>query len=171
MSSERVEVARTELRAFYQGQLETVVKEKLQEFQNQLEAAETALKAELQLKEQQWIEKASEQCKQLKEKYRKDIQMVEESRKEEVNKWKMKLIESERLRSAVQSKLEDETNRRADIAQRLHTVMETQWREALNIISNPMQIAQMTYSSQMTYQTSYQCIAKLQCMQMTLSSH
>ncbi|XP_046671592.1 uncharacterized protein PF11_0207-like isoform X2 [Homalodisca vitripennis] len=139
MSSERVEVARTELRAFYQGQLETVVKEKLQEFQNQLEAAETALKAELQLKEQQWIEKASEQCKQLKEKYRKDIQMVEESRKEEVNKWKMKLIESERLRSAVQSKLEDETNRRADIAQRLHTVMETQWREALNIISNPMQ--------------------------------
>uniref|UniRef100_A0A1B6GVA5 Uncharacterized protein n=1 Tax=Cuerna arida TaxID=1464854 RepID=A0A1B6GVA5_9HEMI len=139
ISSERMEVARTELRAFYQGQLETVVKEKLQEFQNQLEAAETALKAELQLKEQQWMEKASEQCKQLKEKYRKDIQTIEESRREEVNKWKLKLMESERVRSAIQSKLEDETNRRADIAQRLHTVMETQWREALNIISNPMQ--------------------------------
>lgn len=66
--SERIEVARTELRALYQGQLETVVKEKLQEFQSQLEAAEAALKAELLLKEKQWAEKANEQCRKLQEK-------------------------------------------------------------------------------------------------------
>lgn len=66
--SERIEVARTELRALYQGQLETVVKEKLQEFQSQLEAAESALKAELHLKEKQWAEKANEQCRKLQEK-------------------------------------------------------------------------------------------------------
>lgn len=66
--SERIEVARTELRALYQGQLETVVKEKLQEFQSQLEAAEAALKAELHSKEKQWAEKANEQCRKLQEK-------------------------------------------------------------------------------------------------------
>uniref|UniRef100_A0A1B6M7I3 Uncharacterized protein n=1 Tax=Graphocephala atropunctata TaxID=36148 RepID=A0A1B6M7I3_9HEMI len=146
VSTERVEVARTELRAFYQGQLETVVKEKLQEFQGQLEAAEMALKTELQLKEREWAERTSEQYKQLKEKCKKDLQTIEESRREEVNKWKVKLMESERLRSFVESKLQEETNRRGDIAQRLHSVMETQWREALNIISNPMQFLRILFT-------------------------
>lgn len=65
---------------------------------------------------------------------------LEDSCREEINKWKIQLTESERLRSVVENRLQEETNRRADIAQRLHSVMETQWREALDIISNPMQV-------------------------------
>lgn len=67
MYGERIEVARTELRALYQGQLEAVVREKLKEFQNQLDAAEAALKAELQAREKLWADKASSQCQLLSE--------------------------------------------------------------------------------------------------------
>ncbi|XP_054266907.1 uncharacterized protein LOC128989076 [Macrosteles quadrilineatus] len=138
VSQERMEVARTELRALYQGQLEAVVKEKLQEFQTQLETAEAALKAELHNKEKHWAEKANDQCRQLHDKFKRDLLRVEEIHKADINSWKEKLTESERLRTALEKKLQEEADRRADIAQRLHSVMETQWREALNIISNPI---------------------------------
>lgn len=49
----------------------------------------------------------------------------------------MKVIDCERLKSAIESQLQEETDRRTDIAQRLHGVMETQWRQALKIITNP----------------------------------
>lgn len=43
--------SKTELRNFYQDQVETVVREKLREFQTQLERAENALQDELKKKE------------------------------------------------------------------------------------------------------------------------
>lgn len=69
-----------------------------------------------------------------------ELYQREESYRNEISKWKARLMESEKLRSVSESKLQEEANRRADIAHRLHSVMETQWREALSIISNPLQV-------------------------------
>lgn len=46
-SSEMMERTKSELKTFYQGQLETVVREKLEEFQSQLDKAQAGMKAEL----------------------------------------------------------------------------------------------------------------------------
>lgn len=50
-SQQQLEVHKTELRNFYQNQVETVVRDKLQEFQAQLERAENALQEELKNRE------------------------------------------------------------------------------------------------------------------------
>lgn len=53
---------------FYQRQLETVVKEKVKGFQDQLDSSELALKVELQTKEKQFSDKAIDQCRLYAEK-------------------------------------------------------------------------------------------------------
>jgi ABC-type transport system involved in cytochrome bd biosynthesis fused ATPase/permease subunit len=63
--SERIKV---ELREYYQEQLEVVVRDKLREFQEQLDAAETSLHKELEQREHALTEMASKQVKQISEK-------------------------------------------------------------------------------------------------------
>lgn len=136
MYGERLEVARSELRTFYQSQLETVVKEKLKEFQDQLDSAEVALKAELQTKEKQWSEKAVNQCRLLADRHKEEINKMDEQFKHEMKIMKAKLAESEQKRITAENLLKEETNRRTEIAERLHSVMEKQWKETLKIITN-----------------------------------
>lgn len=57
-----------ELRVFYQKQLESVVRDKLKEFQSQLDAAEAALKVELHTRERALAELAARQMQILTEK-------------------------------------------------------------------------------------------------------
>ena len=56
---------RSELRDFYQEQLEKAVRDKLSEFQSQLDAAETALHREAENRELAMAELAARQLKQL----------------------------------------------------------------------------------------------------------
>jgi len=63
--SEKIKV---ELREYYQEQLEVVVRDKLREFQEQLDAAETSLHKELEQREHALTEVASQQVKQISEK-------------------------------------------------------------------------------------------------------
>ena len=57
-----------ELREYYQDQLEIVVQDKLREFQEQLDNAETGLHKELEQREHAITEIASKQVKQISEK-------------------------------------------------------------------------------------------------------
>lgn len=59
---------KTELREYYQEQLEVVVHDKLREFQEQLDAAETSLHKELEQREHAITEMASKQIRQISEK-------------------------------------------------------------------------------------------------------
>lgn len=59
---------KTELREFYQNQLNSNVKEKLKEFQSQLDSAELSLHREFQAKEKTIAENAAKQLKQISEK-------------------------------------------------------------------------------------------------------
>jgi hypothetical protein len=63
--SEKIKV---ELREYYQEQLEVVVRDKLREFQEQLDAAEASLHKELEQREHALTEVASQQVKQISEK-------------------------------------------------------------------------------------------------------
>lgn len=59
---------KSELRDFYQNQLNNNVKEKLKEFQSQLDAAELTLHREFQQRERSIVENAAKQLKQISDK-------------------------------------------------------------------------------------------------------
>lgn len=63
-----LEKIKVELREYYQEQLEIVVRDKLREFQEQLDAAETSLHKELEQREHALNEMASKQVKEISEK-------------------------------------------------------------------------------------------------------
>jgi hypothetical protein len=64
----QLEKIKVELREYYQEQLEIVVRDKLQEFQKQLDAAETSLHKELEQREHAITEMASKQVKEISKK-------------------------------------------------------------------------------------------------------
>jgi soluble cytochrome b562 len=66
---EQMESNKMDLKNFYQGQVELVVQSKLKEFQNQLDEAEKALKAELSKKELSIAKTAASHIQQISEKY------------------------------------------------------------------------------------------------------
>jgi hypothetical protein len=61
----QLEKIKVDLREYYQEQLEVVVRDKLQEFQKQLDAAETSLHKELEQREHAVTEMASRQVKEI----------------------------------------------------------------------------------------------------------
>lgn len=68
-SSEQLEALKTELHDFYQAQLERVVRDKLKEFQTQLDAAESTLQRELESRERSVAQLAARQLQHVTEKY------------------------------------------------------------------------------------------------------
>jgi gas vesicle protein len=59
---------KTELHDFYQAQLERVVRDKLKEFQSQLDAAESTLQRELESRERSVAQLAARQLQHVTEK-------------------------------------------------------------------------------------------------------
>lgn len=64
-----METQRQSLKSFYQKQLEQVVGEKLQEFQNQIDTVEETLKADAKQRELLIAERAIKQMELINEKY------------------------------------------------------------------------------------------------------
>nr|XP_018915828.1 PREDICTED: myosin-2 heavy chain [Bemisia tabaci] len=118
-----------ELRVFYQKQLESVVRDKLKEFQSQLDAAEAALKVELHTRERALAELAARQMQILTEKHKSELDKLKEETKEQQKSSEDTILE-------LKESLELERSRRAEMARELHSVMETQWRQAINIITS-----------------------------------
>lgn len=66
---EQNETYKTDLRNFYQDQVEQVVRDKLQEFQTQLEQAEQDLEENLKIREMNVVKSAAMHIQQITEKY------------------------------------------------------------------------------------------------------
>lgn len=130
--SERIKV---ELREYYQEQLEVVVRDKLREFQEQLDAAETSLHKELEQREHALTEMASKQVKQISEKHQLEMQLLEEKHAEEFQLYKLQLAQAVQQISQLEAKLQGYNSRKSEMVEKLHSVMETQWQEALRIVS------------------------------------
>ncbi|XP_014287462.1 uncharacterized protein [Halyomorpha halys] len=130
-----LERTKTELRGVYQNQLEAVVKEKLEEFQNQLDQAQASMKAEVNEARKQAHERAVAEQQALVNSHLIEMRRLETIHKEEMKALEEKLAESERRREKLESG-------KKEIAHRLHGVMETQWQQALSIITSEISMKQ-----------------------------
>ncbi|XP_073991845.1 uncharacterized protein isoform X2 [Rhodnius prolixus] len=130
-----LEKSKSELRAVYQSQLESVVRDKVAEFQAQLDRAQAVMQVELENTKRQAEEVAHRQQQALVNSHVAEMRRLESIHKEELRAIESKLAESERRRTRLE-------NGKKDIAQRLHGVMESQWRQALNIITSELSVKQ-----------------------------
>ncbi|XP_034244811.1 uncharacterized protein LOC117647240 isoform X2 [Thrips palmi] len=136
-NSEQLESIKTELHDFYQKQLERVVRDKLKEFQGQLDTAESALQRELESRERSVAQLAARQLQHVTEKHKLEVSLLEQKHSEELRLMQLQLTKASRQIQELETRLAAHEKRSSTIAERLHGVMENQWREALNIISSP----------------------------------
>lgn len=139
--TDQVDKIKVELKEFYQNQVEKIVQEKLKEFQEQLSLAERSLQKEIEEREKTISEMAIKQVQQIVEKHVVEVNLLEEKHKEELELWKASTHRAEEAIAEMQKKLDQYTAQKTEIADKLHTVMEAQWQEALKIItaSSPQQ--------------------------------
>lgn len=135
-TSEQIEMMKTELHEFYQAQLERVVRDKLKEFQGQLDAAEATLQRELESRERSVAQLAARQLQHVTEKHKVEVSLLEQKHSEELRLMQLQLAKASRQIQDQEKRLAAYEKRSSSLAERLHGVMENQWREALNILSS-----------------------------------
>ncbi|XP_026272685.1 centrobin isoform X2 [Frankliniella occidentalis] len=135
-TSEQIEMMKTELHEFYQAQLERVVRDKLKEFQGQLDTAEATLQRELESRERSVAQLAARQLQHVTEKHKVEVSLLEQKHSEELRLMQLQLAKASRQIQDQEKRLAAYEKRSSSLAERLHGVMENQWREALNILSS-----------------------------------
>ncbi|XP_046474669.1 paramyosin isoform X1 [Neodiprion pinetum] len=126
---------RIELREVYQKQVDEVVKAKLQEFQSQLDAAESAFHSELESRQRAIAECAARKIKTVLDKHQLEINLLEEKHKEEKRLYEIQLAQAMQQVSMLNTKLNSQHANKTQLAEQLHSVMQRQWQQALQIIS------------------------------------
>lgn len=69
-----------------------------------------------------------------------EIDLINQKCAEEVELYKVQLVNATRTIESLESKLNDYQIRRHDIAENLHSIMETQWKKTLEILTNPSKL-------------------------------
>ncbi|KAK2583271.1 hypothetical protein KPH14_009281 [Odynerus spinipes] len=126
---------RSELQEVYQKQLDEVVKTKLQEFQTQLDSAELEFIEELKSRQQVIAECAARKIKEVIDKHRLEINLLEEKHKEEKRLFELQLAQAVQKSSLLEMHLNSQRATKSQLAEQLHSVMQNQWQQALHIIS------------------------------------
>ncbi|XP_017759440.1 PREDICTED: uncharacterized protein LOC108550251 [Eufriesea mexicana] len=132
---EQKEKIRSELQEIYQKQVDEVVKVKLQEFQTQLDAIESEFLEELRTRQQVIAECAARKIKDIIDKHQLEINLLEEKHKEEKRLCELQLAEALQKSSFLESQLHSQRATKSQLAEQLHSVMQQQWQQALQIIS------------------------------------
>lgn len=131
-----LELQKAELKCHYQKQLEDAVLAKLHEFQQQLNLAEKEMENDARAKENSIIDTYNKQITRIEEQHKLEIDVLEEKQKEEIKLYRLQLAQASERISLLESKVESFRRRRGQIATQLHSVMESQWRQALLILTN-----------------------------------
>ncbi|XP_022218023.2 centrobin [Drosophila obscura] len=142
----KLEIQQKSLKQHYQQQMENVVAKKMQEFQNQLDKSEENLKSEARDRERLIAERAVKQLEMINEKNNQELNLIQEKHDEEVELYRLQLANASKKIDELDLKLSVYKNKRADIAEKLHGVMEAQWQQALAILTSPTQNALMPAS-------------------------
>ncbi|KAH8345643.1 hypothetical protein KR067_000179 [Drosophila pandora] len=142
----KLEVQQKSLKQYYQQQMENVVAKKMQEFQNQLDKNEEHLKAEARERERLIAERAVKQLEMINEKNNQELSLIQEKHHEEVELYRLQLANASKKIDELELKLSCYKTKRADIAEKLHGVMEAQWQQALAILTSPGQNSQIPAS-------------------------
>ncbi|XP_072748714.1 uncharacterized protein Cnb isoform X3 [Anoplolepis gracilipes] len=132
---EQKEKIRAELQEVYQKQVDEVVKAKLQEFQTQLDTAESEFLEELKTRQQVIAECAARKIKDVIDKHRLEINLLEEKHKEEKRLCELQLAQALQRSSMLETHLNSQRTTKSQLAEQLHSVMQKQWQQALHIIS------------------------------------
>ncbi|CAH1119258.1 unnamed protein product [Phaedon cochleariae] len=135
-AKKQIENNKLELRNFYQGQVEILVQNKLKEFQSQLDQAEMGFKGEIKKREMSIAKTAASHIQQISEKYSLEIKLLEKKHQEEIKLYNIQIMQHKQQAENVQSKLDQIQEKRVQIAKQLQKIMESQWTEALRIISS-----------------------------------
>ncbi|XP_017109397.2 centrobin [Drosophila bipectinata] len=133
----KLEVQQKSLKQYYQQQMENVVAKKMQEFQNQLDRNEEHLKSEARESERLIAERAVKQLEMINEKNNQELSLIQEKHHEEVELYRLQLANASKKIDELELKLSCYKTKRADIAEKLHGVMEAQWQQALAILTSP----------------------------------
>ncbi|XP_055602085.1 CAP-Gly domain-containing linker protein 1 [Uranotaenia lowii] len=132
-----LDVQRLSLKKYYQSQLEDVVADKLKEFQKQLCSVEEQLKSEARKKERTLAERAIKQIELINQTNEQEIKLLNEKYNEQEALYRLQLTNSTKTIFELEEKLAAYQNRRADIAEKLHSIMEVQWQKALEVLTSP----------------------------------
>ncbi|XP_061392772.1 putative leucine-rich repeat-containing protein DDB_G0290503 [Musca vetustissima] len=133
----KLDLQQKSLKSHYQQQLENVVSQKLKEFQEQLDKTEENLRTEARERERLIAERAVKQLELINEKNELELKLLQEKQKEEVELYRIQLANATKKIEDLELKLSLYKSKRADIAEKLHNVMETQWQKALEILTSP----------------------------------
>ncbi|XP_017134878.1 ankyrin repeat domain-containing protein 26 [Drosophila miranda] len=142
----KLEIQQKSMKQHYQQQMENVVAKKMQEFQNQLDKSEENLKSEARDRERLIAERAVKQLEMINEKNNQELNLIQEKHDEEVELYRLQLGNASKKIDELELKLSFYKNKRADIAEKLHGVMEAQWQQALAILTSPTQNSLMPAS-------------------------
>ncbi|XP_035896336.1 227 kDa spindle- and centromere-associated protein-like [Anopheles stephensi] len=134
-----LEIQRLSLKKYYQSQLEDVVSDKLKEFQKQLTTVEEELKEEAKKRERTLTERAKRQIELIDQKREQEMQLLTERYNEQESLYRLQLTNSAKRIHELEDKLRTIHSRRADIAEQLHSIMENQWKQALDVLMSPGQ--------------------------------
>ncbi|XP_034934439.1 protein CROWDED NUCLEI 1 isoform X2 [Chelonus insularis] len=129
------EAKKTELRDVYQKQLDEVVNTKLKEFEAQLDAAELNFQIELESKQRAIAECAARKIKTVIDKHRLEVNLLEEKHKEEKKLFDIRLSQTTKKALAYEAQLNSYQNAKSRLAEQLHSLMEKQYHQALQILS------------------------------------
>ncbi|XP_043279919.1 major antigen isoform X2 [Venturia canescens] len=132
---DRQDQIRSELREIYQNQLDDVVKTKLKEFQGQLDAAEMAFQADLETRQRAIAECAARKIKGIIDKHQLEINLLEEKHLEEKRLSEIQLAQASQKAVMLEVQLNTQRAGKTQLAEQLHSVMQKQWQQALQIIS------------------------------------
>ncbi|XP_037811729.1 paramyosin [Lucilia sericata] len=152
----KLELQQKTLKSHYQQQLENVVAQKLKEFQEQLDRTEETLKSEARERERLIAERAVKQLELINEKNELELNLLQEKHNEEVELYRIQLANASKKIDDMEMKLNIYKSKRADIAEKLHNVMETQWQKALEILTSPHNMTRTTYNETTDQESSSQ---------------
>ncbi|XP_018580065.1 synaptonemal complex protein 1 isoform X2 [Anoplophora glabripennis] len=139
--------SKLEMRNFYQGQVEILVQNKLKEFQTQLDQAERTFKEEVKKREMSIAKTAATHIQQVSEKYTLEIKLLEKKHQEEIKLYEIQIMQHKQQVDGMQSKMDQLHDKRVVIAKQLQRIMESQWAEAMRIITRSPVSNEETFST------------------------
>jgi chromosome segregation ATPase len=132
-----MDVQRAAIKNYYQAQLESALEEKIKEFQEQLEKFQYEIRSDAEEREKASNERVMNQIEMIIQKNEEEIDLIKLKCSEEVDLYRIQLINATKTIESLEAKLEEYQTRRQNIADNLHSIMESQWKKILDVLTCP----------------------------------
>ncbi|KAG8236692.1 hypothetical protein J437_LFUL016729 [Ladona fulva] len=144
MAQKEWEKEKVKLKDFYQSQVEELVKTKVNEFQNQLDAVEQSLRKEAETREEDAKKLGEERLRMLNEKHSQEVNLLEQKHAEEISLWNLRLKRVMEEMDSLKQEVSKHNSQKAQLAKGLHSLMQAQLRQGLRLIASGGEVDQDT---------------------------